>query len=130
MNSYLDETSCILAYDENCFCIKRKGLQNFFKIIVKKSLSTFLQQFLSMHFHTARNPDVPFGKTFVAWTQILVENTGSNACKLTCSVEPEFPNGEPMVSADSPIYTNRSVFIIINILTCILALSCLDESTN
>lgn len=46
----------------------------------------------------AKNPDAPFGKTFVAWTQYLVVNTGGDTCKLTCSVEAEFPNGEPMVS--------------------------------
>ena len=47
---------------------------------------------------TAKNPDVPFGNTFVALTQYLVVDTGNNTCKLTCSVEAEFPNGEPMVS--------------------------------
>jgi hypothetical protein len=46
----------------------------------------------------ARNPDAPFGKTFIAWTQYLVVNLGNNSCRLTCSVVPEFPNGEPMVS--------------------------------
>ena len=28
----------------------------------------------------------------------MVINTGINTCRLTCSVEAEFPNGEPMVS--------------------------------
>jgi hypothetical protein len=48
--------------------------------------------------NSARNPDAPFGNTFVAWTQYLVVNTGNNTCKMTCSVEAEFPNGEPMIS--------------------------------
>lgn len=64
------ETHYILAYNDYCFCLKKR----------------------------ARNPDAPFGKTFIAWTQYLVVNTGEESCKLTCSVEPEFPNGEPMVS--------------------------------
>lgn len=48
--------------------------------------------------HAARNPDAPFGKSFVAWTQYLVVNLGNNSCRLVCSVEAEFPNGEPMVA--------------------------------
>jgi hypothetical protein len=64
------ETHYIVAYNDHCFCLKKR----------------------------ARNPDAPFGKTFIAWTQYRVVNTGENSCKLTCSVEPEFPNGEPMVS--------------------------------
>jgi VAD1 Analog of StAR-related lipid transfer domain len=64
------ETHYILSYNDYCFCLKKR----------------------------ARNPDAPFGKTFIAWTQYRVLNTGENTCKLTCSVEPEFPNGEPMVS--------------------------------
>lgn len=64
------ETHCIVSYNDYCFCLKKR----------------------------ARNPDAPFGKTFIAWTQYRVVNTGENTCKLTCSVEPEFPNGEPMVS--------------------------------
>lgn len=47
---------------------------------------------------TARNPDAPFGKSFIAWTQYLVIDLGNNSSRLYCSVEAEFPNGEPMVS--------------------------------
>jgi VAD1 Analog of StAR-related lipid transfer domain len=64
------ETHYIVTYNDYCFCLKKR----------------------------ARNPDAPFGKTFIAWTQYRVVNTGEDSCKLTCSVEPEFPNGEPMVS--------------------------------
>lgn len=64
------ETSSLIAYNDYCFCLKKHS----------------------------RNPDAPFGKTFVAWTQYLVINTGENSCRLICSVQPEFPNGEPMVS--------------------------------
>ena len=48
--------------------------------------------------------DAPFlahsmcsGGTFIAHTQIVITNTGSNTCKIVCSVEAEFPNGPPMV---------------------------------
>lgn len=41
---------------------------------------------------------MPFGKTFFAWTQYLVVNLGNDSCRLSCSVEAEFPNGEPMVA--------------------------------
>jgi len=41
-------------------------------------------------------PDVPFGNRFVAQTQFVLMNTGKNSCKLICSVQTEFPNGEPL----------------------------------
>ena len=46
----------------------------------------------------ALTPEVPYGSTFVAWTKFVVLNTGNDSCKLTCSVEAEFPNGPPLVS--------------------------------
>ena len=42
------------------------------------------------------NPDVPFGKKFIAKTKIVVYNTGENTCEMECSVETEFPQGPPM----------------------------------
>jgi VAD1 Analog of StAR-related lipid transfer domain len=62
-------TSQLIAYNDYCFCVKTRS----------------------------RNPDAPFGSTFVAWTQVMVINLGNNCCKLICSVEAEFPNGPPMV---------------------------------
>lgn len=59
----------IEVYNDYCFCFKKQ----------------------------ARNPDAPFGSTFVAWTQFVIINNGDGTCKLTCSVEPEFPNGPPLV---------------------------------
>ena len=41
---------------------------------------------------------VPYGNTFVAWTQYTIINTGKNTCRMICSVEAEFPNGAPMVA--------------------------------
>ena len=64
------ETQYILAYNDYCFCLRKRAL----------------------------TPDVPYGSTFVAWTQFLVINNGNDSCKLYCSVEPEFPNGPPLVS--------------------------------
>jgi VAD1 Analog of StAR-related lipid transfer domain len=64
------ETQFLISYNDYCFCLKKKAL----------------------------TPDVPFGSTFVAWTQYLVINTGNNSCRLICSVEAEFPNGPPLVS--------------------------------
>ncbi|GAX10254.1 hypothetical protein FisN_3Lh456 [Fistulifera solaris] len=64
------ETHFLVAYNDYCFCLKKR----------------------------ARNPEAPFGKSFVAWTQYLVVNLGNNSCRLVCSVEAEFPNGEPMVA--------------------------------
>jgi hypothetical protein len=63
------ETGHITAYNDYCFCVKRRTL----------------------------SPEVPYGSTFVAWTQLLVTNTGNESCHLVCSVEAEFPNGPPMI---------------------------------
>ena len=64
------ETHFIVAYNDYCFTLKKKSL----------------------------TPEVPYGSTFVAWTQFTVINLGSDSCRLQFSVEPEFPNGPPMVS--------------------------------
>lgn len=64
------ETMRIASYNDHVFCLKKE----------------------------ASTPDVPYGKTFKAWTQLTVVNTGNNTCRLICSVEAEFPNGPPLVS--------------------------------
>ena len=63
------ETASIEAYNDYCFCLKKKAL----------------------------TPEVPYGGTFVAWTKFVFINTGDDTCRLVCSVEAEFPNGPPMV---------------------------------
>jgi hypothetical protein len=62
------ETATITEYNDSCFAIEM--------------------------FTT--NPDVPFGKKFIAHTKIIVYNTGENTCYMECSVQTEFPNGPPM----------------------------------
>jgi VAD1 Analog of StAR-related lipid transfer domain len=64
------DTSQIIAYNDYCLCIKKRTL----------------------------SPDVPYGTTFLTWTQILITNTGNDTCHLTTSVEAEFPNGPPIIS--------------------------------
>ena len=44
------------------------------------------------------NPDVPYGKTFVTYTQITIFNSGNNSCRMVCSCEAKFPKGPPLVS--------------------------------
>ena len=41
-------------------------------------------------------PDVPFGQSFVAKTRLVVQKINAHSCRLTCSVETEFPNGPPL----------------------------------
>merc|ERR1712194_217308 len=60
----------ILHYDNHCVVIKQKTL----------------------------TPEVPYGNTFIVWTQYSIINTGKNTCRLVCSCEAEFPNGQPMVA--------------------------------
>jgi len=60
----------ILQYDANSLVIKEKTL----------------------------TPEVPYGSTFISWTQYSILNTGKNSCRMVCSVEAEFPNGQPMVA--------------------------------
>jgi len=62
------ETTVLSAYNDYCFALKKSTL----------------------------TPDVPFGNRFVAHTQMVVLNKGKNSCKLICSVQAEFPDGEPM----------------------------------
>lgn len=62
------ETATITEYNDHCFAIDM---------------------------HTS-NPDVPFGKRFIAHTKIVVYNTGENTCYMESSVETEFIDGPPM----------------------------------
>lgn len=64
------ETAYIEAYNDFCFCLKKKTL----------------------------TPEVPYGSTFIAWTKFVILNTGKDSCKMICSLEAEFPNGPPLVS--------------------------------
>ena len=63
----------------------------------ESELMAYNDHFFSVKKRT-RNPDVPYGGTFCAWTQITVHNTGFNSCRMICSVEAEFPNGQPMMA--------------------------------
>lgn len=64
------DTKQITAYNDYCVCVKKRTL----------------------------SPEVPYGTTFVTWTQMLITNTGNDSCHLVCSVEAEFPNGPPLIS--------------------------------
>jgi len=58
-------------------------------------LSHYNDEFFVLQ-RTTTTPDAPFGKSYVAKTQIVVINTGRNSCKMICSVETEFPSGPPL----------------------------------
>jgi VAD1 Analog of StAR-related lipid transfer domain len=92
------ETHYLLAYNDYCFCLKKRGKNPTFSVLCLSLQLLCVLTCIVISMPIARNPDAPFGKTFIAWTQYLVVNTGNNSCRLTCSVQPEFPNGEPMVS--------------------------------
>lgn len=64
------ETNILTEYSDFCFVLKKR----------------------------CRTPDVPYGSTFIAWTQVVVTNTGNDSCRMVCSVEAEFPNGAPMLA--------------------------------
>lgn len=59
------------------------------------TLSDYNQNFFVLNM-TTLTPDVPFGKKFLAKTQIIVVRTGLNRCRMICSVETEFPTGPPI----------------------------------
>lgn len=59
------EIATITAYSDHCFALEMK----------------------------TTNPDVPYGKKFIAYTKIVVYNTGENTCQMNCSVETIFPEG-------------------------------------
>ena len=61
---------------------------------------------------------VPYGNTFIAWTQYTIINTGKNTCRMICSVEAEFPNGAPMVARQ--IKSGKSAFILLShMISCV-----------
>ena len=62
------EIATITAYSDHCFALEMK----------------------------TTNPDVPYGKKFIAYTKIVVYNTGENTCQMNCSVEPIFPEGRQL----------------------------------
>mmetsp|Transcript_9219 Transcript_9219/g.10161 ORF Transcript_9219/g.10161 Transcript_9219/m.10161 type:complete len:149 (-) Transcript_9219:25-471(-) len=66
----VSQTTQIKSYNDSCVCIQLRAL----------------------------TPEVPYGNTFVVWTQILITNTGCSSCHMVCSVDVEFPNGQPMIS--------------------------------
>lgn len=43
-----------------------------------------------------KTPGVPYGKTFVSKSQMVVINTGNDSCRMISSVECEFPKGPPV----------------------------------
>ena len=47
---------------------------------------------------TTKNPDVPYGKTFEAHTQVVVTNLGNGNTHIQCSVTAYFPNKPPMIA--------------------------------
>lgn len=59
------------------------------------TLLSYSEDFFAIEMKTS-TPDVPFGKKFLARTQITVVNLGNNKCQMICSVQPEFPNGPPL----------------------------------
>lgn len=63
------ETSVLTEYTDQCFKIKM----------------------------TTLTPDVPFGKRFTSITQIVVKKVSDTQCRFMASVEPDFPNGKPLV---------------------------------
>ncbi len=73
-------------------------------VFVKENMAFEEIELLSYNSHffsfkkEIRNPDVPYGKTFVTYTQISIFNNGKNSCRMVCSCEAKFPNGPPMVS--------------------------------
>ena len=46
----------------------------------------------------AKTPEVPFGNTFLSYTQFIVINLGNENVRVIFSMEAEFPNGAPMVN--------------------------------
>lgn len=61
----------------------------------RTTLSDYTDDFFVIKMKTY-TPGVPFGKKFLAKTQITVVNLGHNQCQMICSVEPEFPHGPPL----------------------------------
>jgi hypothetical protein len=63
----------------------------------ERELTSFNPFFFSLK-KEITNPDVPYGKTFVTFSQISIFNSGNNSCRMVCSCEAKFPKGPPLVS--------------------------------
>jgi len=62
------ETSTLTEYNDNFFVLQRR----------------------------TTTPDAPFGKSYVAKTQVVVVKTTPESCKMICSVETEFTFNPPL----------------------------------
>lgn len=60
-------------------------------------LTSYNQYFFST-FRNIRNPDVPYGNSFISQVQTVVYNTAAQRCHMVISCETFFPNREPIVS--------------------------------
>ena len=66
------------------------------------TITSYNDHYFAIDMYT-NNPDVPYGKTFIAHTKVVVYNNGSNSSHMACSVETMFPNGPPKGIGGWPI---------------------------
>jgi len=93
----VDENDFIGAKKKTQYLMPKSAFVGANMAYEESELIAYNKDFFSVKRRT-QNPDVPYGKTFCAWTQFTVYNQGPEGCKMICSVEAEFPNGEPMVA--------------------------------
>ena len=77
------------------YIMPRTALVRENKAFETATLTEYSEHCFSLDMFTS-NPDVPFGKRFIAHTKIVVYNTGENTCSMECSVETEFIKGPPI----------------------------------
>lgn len=89
-----DETDYIGATKTTTYLMPKSTLVKANRATERAVISHYNDRYFALTKSTS-TPDVPFGGRFVARTQIVVVNLGRNRCRMICSVEAEFPNGEP-----------------------------------
>ena len=94
-NSDCDEQNFIGTKKESEYLMPKSAFVSANTAFEECELIAYTNHCFAMRRRT-RTPDVPYGKTFVACTQIVVTNTGNNSCRMVCSVEAEFPKGKSL----------------------------------
>lgn len=92
---HLDVSDLIGASKETTYRMPASRLVSASMAFETSTLIAYTDDFFAISISTS-TPEVPFGRKFLARTQIVVINTGNNSCRMICSVEPEFPNGPPL----------------------------------
>lgn len=94
------KSSMVGAQQETSYLMPGSKLLNPKMAYEEATLTSYTSSGFSIDKVTS-TPDVPFGQSFVAKTRLVVQRLDDEQCRLTCSVETDFPKGAPLGMAGS-----------------------------